>query len=90
MVLLEAMALGTPIVTSELEGSGVPWIAPHGVTGLNPPPGWSDRLAQGLLAVLRDPESAGRWADSGRRRWKELFTADAMVDATLELYREIL
>lgn len=39
---------------------------------------------------MDDPGLGTRLAEAARRRYEERFTADAMVDATLEAYRECL
>lgn len=56
IVLLEAGALGLPVVASAV--GGVPEILEDGVTARLVPPDDAARLAQALRAVLRDPDGA--------------------------------
>ena len=90
VVLLEAMAAGRPIVATHIEGSGVPWVSPHGVSGLNVPINNPVALTRALTAVLDDANARARYGAAARRRFDELFTADRMVAATAVLYRHLL
>lgn len=90
VVLLEAMALGRPLVTTDIAGSGVPWVNRHGETGLTVPVGDARALASALEAVLADPTLAQRLGRGARARFEQCFTADVMVDSMLQLYRRLL
>jgi glycosyltransferase involved in cell wall biosynthesis len=61
--LIEAMALGVPVVTTSL--SGIPELVTDGVTGVVVAPGDPEALATGLERVIGDPEAARRRADAG-------------------------
>lgn len=89
VVLLEAMAHSLPIVASEIEGSGVPWVNLHGETGLNVPPGDPDALAAALNCLLRDDSLRQRFGQAGRQRFEQEFTADKMVARTACLYQRL-
>lgn len=90
MVLLEAMAAGLPIVSTEIDGSGVPWVNAHGETGLNVPVLQPTALADAINRLLDDPALALQYGDAGRRRFETHFTADRMVEQTLQVYRRVL
>lgn len=61
--LIEAMALGIPVVTTSL--SGIPELVTDGVTGVVVRPGDPDELAAGLQRVIEGPEAARRRAAAG-------------------------
>jgi colanic acid/amylovoran biosynthesis glycosyltransferase len=61
--LIEAMALGIPVVTTSL--SGIPELVIDGVTGLVVSPDDPDELAAGLQKVIEDPDAARRRAIAG-------------------------
>jgi rhamnosyl/mannosyltransferase len=89
LVLVEAMATGCPVVSTEL-GTGTSFVNQHGKTGLVVPPGDPTALAQALESLLAD---AGwrRWlGENGQRRALAHFHVDPMIDRTIEIYREAL
>jgi glycosyltransferase involved in cell wall biosynthesis len=61
--LIEAMALGIPVVTTSV--SGIPELVRDGVTGVVVRPGDPGELAGGLQRVIEDPEAARRRAAAG-------------------------
>jgi len=89
IVQIEAMACGTPVVNTSLR-SGVPFVSPHGETGITVPPACPDALALGLNALLDDPRRRAALGMAARRRAAALFDLDGMVDNTLRLYSEVL
>jgi glycosyltransferase involved in cell wall biosynthesis len=87
VVLLEAMAAKLPVVSVDIDGSGVPWVNQHGVTGLNVPVRDSEALAGALIQLLGDRAMATAMASAGRARYEAMFRAHTMVDRTVALYR---
>lgn len=86
--LLEAMALGRPVVTTSAGGSAE--VVRDGESGLVVPPGDPDALANAVERVLRDADFARRIAAAGERRVRENFSLDAMLRAFDGLYRSEL
>ncbi|HVZ19663.1 MAG TPA: glycosyltransferase [Vicinamibacterales bacterium] len=86
---LEAMACGTPVVSTDLP-TGVRHVNRNHVTGLVVPPGDERALAHSLDRLLGDAQLRRRLGEAGRQRVHEHFTADRMVDSTLRLYGEVL
>ena len=78
LVLLEAMAFGVPVVTTEQ--TGTPEMVTDGVTGGVVPTGDAAALAAALLAVLQDPDRADRLAAAARRDVEQRFTWAHVVD----------
>ena len=62
-VILEAMALGRPVVGTDF--SGIPEVVRDGVTGRLVPPGDAGALAEALGAVVSDRAAAQRMGDAG-------------------------
>jgi glycosyltransferase involved in cell wall biosynthesis len=86
--LLDAMAFSRPIVATA--AGGIPEAVVDGVTGRLVPPGDADALASALVEVLQDPSLQASLGSAGRSRFLSLFTADRMVDATLDAYRALV
>jgi len=90
VVLLEAMAMSKPLVTTDIPGSGVPWINVAGVTGLTVPVGDAAALAAAIELLLRNKDLAQRMGAAARQRFLEHFTAQRMVARTIDLYQRLL
>ena len=87
VVLIEAMAAGTPVVASALDGYRN--VATDGVDALLVPPGDADALAAALRRVLTDPAvSAGLVADGIAAR-RPLRDGDAGREY-VDLYRHLV
>ncbi|WP_317925628.1 glycosyltransferase family 4 protein [Cupriavidus sp. TA19] len=67
LVLIEAMAFGLPIVSTDCETGPRELLTP-GQDALVVATGSADALAQALLTVIRDPATAARLAEAGRRK----------------------
>ncbi len=87
LTVLEAMAAGRPVVATRV--GGVPEVVLEGRTGLLVPPADPDALAAACLEILTDPERAARLGEAGRRRAREEFCIDRLVEATAALYRDL-
>lgn len=89
VVLIEAMAMGVPVITTNIPGSGVPWVNSHNISGLNVAPGDSTALATAIDAVTQNPELRARLRCGARQRYLNNFTADKMVDGIEAVYATI-
>ena len=87
LVLLEAMAAGTPVVASDLPGYRN--VAVHDRHGLLVPPGDARALAAALDRVLHQPLLAGRLAAAGAERAQGL-SMDRLAERYVELYEGLL
>ncbi len=88
VVLLEAMARGVPVVATRISGSGVPWVNRDGESGLNVEFGDAQALAAACTRIAADPLLRERFAQGARSNFERRFTAEVMVDAMLDVYRQ--
>jgi glycosyltransferase involved in cell wall biosynthesis len=88
IVLLEAMALGKPIVASHV--GGIPEIVQHEKTGLLVEPANVEDLCKGLLTLLNDPRKRAVMGDEAKKRIEEQFSLHCMMEQLYELYSEVL
>ncbi|HYD15901.1 MAG TPA: glycosyltransferase, partial [Hyphomicrobium sp.] len=86
LVILEAMATGVPVVTSDLPGPRE--LVYPGRTGYLAEPGNADDLASKMALIMIDPAKASAMAREGRVV-AAAHGVDVMRDAYLALYRSL-
>jgi len=85
--LTEAMYLKLPVVCTGV--NGVPELVKHEATGLIVQVDNPAEIANGILDVLTDSVKARRLGDAAHRIVRDLMSADAMIDAIIELYERL-
>ncbi|MFF1353305.1 glycosyltransferase family 4 protein [Streptomyces sp. NPDC058297] len=88
LVVLEAMASNIPIVATEV--GGIPEMVRKDIDGLLVTPEDREGLAEAALAVLSHPDRARRLTASAHERYRELYTADLMVQRTCTVYEDVV
>lgn len=88
LVLLEALAQGTPVVASRV--GGIPEIVEDGKDGLLVPPCDVPALAAAMERIWSEPELGRRLGEHGRSEVVPRFTWDALADRLDRLYREVV
>lgn len=84
LVILDAMALGKPVVSTRL--AGIPDEVADGVTGLLAVPGDARTLANALSRLADDADLRRAMGEAGRKRYSERFTASRMCGRYRDLY----
>jgi glycosyltransferase involved in cell wall biosynthesis len=84
-IVLEAMALGVPVVATAV--GGVPEIITDGIEGRLVPPGDAVRLAEAIIGMARSPQDAAMMADSARQRIQEEFSFESQMIALRAVYQ---
>jgi phosphatidylinositol alpha-mannosyltransferase len=87
VVLLEAMAAGTAVVASDIDGYRT--VARSGREALLVPPGDTDALRAALRALLDDPARRARLVAEGERRADE-FSMEHLAERFLPLYERAI
>jgi len=83
-VLLEALALGKPVIATRV--NGIEEVVEDGVIGVLVPPGDSDALAQAVLGLMDDSERRARLGKAGAERVRREFDAAEGVRGMMEVY----
>ncbi len=86
--IVEAMALGKPVVATKV--GGTPDAVIHGETGLLCEPADPQGLAACIRELLVSPDMRMRMGESARRRAVDMFSVSRMAERTMGLYRELL
>lgn len=87
-IMLEAMALGIPVIASRV--GGVYSVIHDQHNGLLVPPSNSRQLADRILELLCDPLRARHIGENGRELVRDEFGLRRMVELTAELYRQVI
>jgi glycosyltransferase involved in cell wall biosynthesis len=86
-VILEAMAVGLPIVASDVGGISEALI--DGESGTLVPPDQSQALSHALVATLSDLDRRRSMGDAARSRLEGHFTLEAMIEGHAAAYGEV-
>ncbi|MCK4368442.1 MAG: glycosyltransferase family 4 protein [Dehalococcoidales bacterium] len=87
IILLEAMAVGKPIVASDIEGYAS--VVSHGIDGLLVPPADKGSLAQALISLLTDQSLCQEMGVKGRAKALE-HSWEQIAQKVLNYYARVL
>lgn len=90
IVQIEAMAFGKPIVSTNIPGSGVPWVNKHGVSGLTVKPCDSRALADAIMLLCSDEERYSLFCRQARERYDKHFRYDVMINKMEAAYKQLV
>lgn len=86
VVQIEAMSCKMPVVSTNIAGSGVPWVNKDGESGIVVPLCDAKAISE---AVLRIMENYSHFSNGAYNRYLEHFTLDKMIDKIISLYDRI-
>ncbi len=86
-LLIEALALGVPVVTTDVGGNGE--LIRNGENGLLAPPGDADALVEALRRILSDKELAARLSREARESAKR-FSVEALIPRTATFLKSLV
>lgn len=88
MTIVEAFAVGTPVVASRL--GALPEIVEDGVSGLLFDAGDADHLRQTATALLTDPDRAAKLGAGARAEYAKTMTPGANLKMLETIYRDVI
>ena len=88
VALLEAMALGKPVIVTAVGGNVE--VVRHSIEGLVVPPSNSEALSTAIRFFIENPDVADACGHKAQERVKSEFTLERMVMRYLRVYEEIL
>lgn len=88
LVILEALAQGTPVVASRV--GGIPEFLEDGKAGRLVPPGDARALAEAILSLWDDAATRHRFGAYGRDVVVPKYTWERVVDELERIYREVV
>jgi phosphatidylinositol alpha-mannosyltransferase len=87
IVLLEAMAMGKPVVASSIEGYRC--VVTNGIEGILVPPKNDKKLGQALLKLINNPKLREKMGNNGREKAKQYSWAK-IARQVLDCYTKVL
>jgi glycosyltransferase involved in cell wall biosynthesis len=87
VVVEQALAAGRPVIATAVGGTGA--LVADGETGFIVPAGDDEGLAERACRLLDDSMLYDRMAAEARRQAQQHFKVSAVVDRTLDVYREL-
>ena len=88
LVLVEALYFGKPLVTTNVEGSGMNYVNINDETGLIVPPKNSKALADAINKIFADENRYKKLKENAFKRFKE-FDIDSVTDKIINIYNNI-
>ena len=88
LAALEGMACGVPPAASRV--GGLPEVVQDGLSGILEPLGEEERMAERIIAVLKDPDAHAAMCRAARKRAVEEFDEPRWVSAYEATYRRLL
>lgn len=90
IVQIEAMSCGKPVVSCNIEGSGVPWVNKDDYSGLVVEPENGRALADAIRRIVEDKSLYYTYSAGAQSRFIEFFKKRRMIERCLELYQQVL
>ena len=84
-VLLESMAMGVPVVATDI--SAIPELIETEKTGILVPPGQPGQLAEAMIRMLTDTELRSRVIPAARQRVLQEFDNKVLIKQLADIYR---
>jgi len=88
LTIIEAMALGKPLVVTDVPGSSE--IVVNGKTAYLVPPAKPEKLAEAIEKLINNRELALNMGEMGRKRVETLFSLEIIINKLENLYSSLL
>ena len=89
IVQIEAMYFKKPIVSTNIIGSGVPWVNENGITGYVVEPRNPEKIAEAIVKILDNEDTYNSFSNNAYKRFVEKFHINVAVKKIIDLYNEL-
>jgi rhamnosyl/mannosyltransferase len=86
IVQIEAMSFGKPIISTQIEGSGVDWVNKNMESGVTVPIKNSEKIAEAIKDIMLTKERYNKFSKKSKERFLTNFTHSIMINKTINLY----
>jgi rhamnosyl/mannosyltransferase len=90
IVQIEAMAFGKPVISTNIDGSGVPWVNKDGTSGIVVPIQDPLAISKAILQISNDKILYDRYSKGAFDRFNENFKLEIMINKILFIYHNLL
>lgn len=90
IVQLEAMSFGKPVISTNIFGSGVPWVNKNEVSGEVVEVENPKQIAASIIKITESQERYKLYSKNARKRYNEKFTIVKMRDQLIKFYQNLL
>jgi rhamnosyl/mannosyltransferase len=90
IVQIESMSCGKPVVSCNIEGSGVPWVNADGVSGLVVETENGKTLAEAIRRIIESPNLYASLSEGAKQRFSQLFVKEKMIGGCYAIYQQAL
>lgn len=90
IVQIEAMYFKKPVVSTNIIGSGVPWVNRDGVTGYVVEPKNAKKMAEAVMKILNDEDIYKKFSANAYKRFVEEFHMSKATEQIMNVYSELM
>jgi rhamnosyl/mannosyltransferase len=90
IVQIEAMYFKKPIVSTNIIGSGVPWVNENGITGYVVEPKNPEKLSEAIIKILINKSIYNNFSVNAYKRFIDNFRIDMTLKRMLRVYNELI
>jgi len=90
IVQIEAMSCSKPVVSTQIEGSGVSWVNAHKDSGLIVSPRDGKAIAKAITDICEDTDTYNAYCLRARQRFEVHFTKALMISSCMDIYDYVL
>jgi len=90
VVIAEAMTFSKPIVSTNMQNSGVSWVNEHNVTGIQVDSKSAKQLADAFVQLANDKNLYQKMCEKSWERYNNFFTREKMIVSLKNLFRSLI
>jgi rhamnosyl/mannosyltransferase len=90
IVQIEAMAFGKPVISTNIYGSGVPWVNKNDISGIVIPIKDSLAITKAILQISKNEILYARYSKGALDRFNENFKLEIMIKKIFLVYKNLL